>query len=406
MPLYRYKAVAESGETVEGEMEAPNQAAVVRRLQTLGHIPIRAETAIAGKTESFLRRDLFARRQASPRDVALLTREMATLVQAGLPLDRSFEILIELTDERVVKGLLERILDAVRGGATLADALAAQDGIFPRYYVSMVQAGEAGGTLDTVLACIADFMERAQTTREQVRSALIYPIILVAMAILAIVVLLTVVVPRFRPMFEDAGKSLPISTQIIVGLGDIMVAYWWLIAAVLAVAVLIARALFRQPPFRYRWDRWILAWPLLGDVVVKAEVARFARTLGTLLDNGVNMLRALSLSSSTVGNKALARELEAVADSVKQGKSLTEPLIASGLFPKLAIQLTRVGEETGELDQMLLKIADIYDQETGRTIERMMALLVPILTIVLGLLIAGIIGSILAAILSVYQLPY
>jgi general secretion pathway protein F len=406
VPHFRYKAVSATGETLEGEMEAADQAAVVRRLQTAGHLPISADAISAAGSGSFMSRDLFVRRRANRRDVHMLTRELATLIQAGLPLDRSFEILIDLSDEPVVSALLESILASISGGASLADAMAEQPGIFPRYYLSMIQAGEAGGTLDVVLARLTDFMERSQATRESVRSALIYPIILVVMAVFAVVILLSVVVPRFRPLFEDAGQALPISTQIVVGLGDIFAGYWWAMLGVMICAGFVLHWQLRQPAFRLRWDRMMLRLPLLGDVILRAEVARFARTLGTLIGNGVSLLGALSLATNTVGNKSLAGELEEVSNAVRQGKPLTEPLLKSGQFPQLAIHLTRVGEETGKLEDMLLKVAEIYDQEVGRAIERMLALLVPLLTIVLGLVIAGIIGSILVAILSVYQLPY
>jgi len=405
VPNFRYKAVSASGETLEGEMEAPDQAAVVRRLQSAGHLPISADVADGG-SGSLLTRDLFARRRANRRDVQMLTRELATLVQAGLPLDRSFEILIDLTDERVVRAVLESILESISGGASLVDAMAAQSGVFPRFYLSMIEAGETGGTLDVVLARLSEYMERSQAMRESVRSALIYPVILVAMSLFAVAILLSVVVPRFRPLFDDAGKSLPISTQIVVGLGDVFAGYWWLMLAIIVGGGLVLRWQLAQPAFRLRWDRMALAIPLLGAVIVRAEVARFARTLGTLLGNGVSLLGALSLATATVGNRGLAHELDAVSDAVRQGRPLTEPLLQSGLFPPLATHLTRVGEETGRLEEMLIKVADIYDQEVGRAIERMLALLVPVLTIVLGMVIAGIIGSILVAILSIYQLPY
>lgn len=406
MPHFQYKAVTADGETIEGEMEAANQAAVVERLQAAGHLPIHAQASKKNKAGSILQRDLFARRRASRADITNLTRELATLIQAGLPIDGALEILIELTEDAAPHALLEEILADLKGGASFSDCLAARDGVFPPYYISMVRAGEAGGTLNVVLARLSEFMERAQATRETIRSAMIYPAILVGMAVLAVVVLLTVVVPRFRPMFEDAGKSLPFSTQIVVALGDGFQAYWWLMLIVLFAIVTGLRWQLRRPAFRLRWDRVMLKVPIFGDLIIKADVARFARTLGTLVGNGVSLLDALTLAGSTLGNKALAHELIAVSDAVRQGRPLTDPLIQSGMFPKLALHLTRVGEETGQLHQMLLKIAEIYDEEVQRAIDRMLALLVPVLTIVLGLLIAGIIGSILAAILSVYQLPY
>ena len=253
MPQFRYKAVSAAGETLEGEMEAPDQAAVVRRLQSAGHLPISADSVAGDGSGSFLSRDLFARRRANRRDVQMLTRELATLVQAGLPLDRSLEILIDLSEEPVVRALLEAILESISGGASLADAMADRPGVFPRYYLSMIQAGEAGGTLDVVLARLSEFMERSQAMRETVRSALIYPVILVVMSLAAVVILLSVVVPRFRPLFEDAGAALPVSTQIVVGLGDAFAAYWWLMLAVALVAGLVLRWQLARPAFRLRW---------------------------------------------------------------------------------------------------------------------------------------------------------
>ncbi|MFB3151288.1 MAG: type II secretion system F family protein [Alphaproteobacteria bacterium] len=405
MPLYRYKAVASSGDTVEGEMEAEGQKAAVKRLQALGHLPVRVDEVKGHGVARFLQRDLFRREKASAGEIAVLTGDIATLLHAGVALDRTLEIIAELAEQETVKRLVDRILDSIRGGSSLADALGAEDKTFPAYYVSMVRAGEAGGSLEVVLDRLSGFMAGAIEVRERVRSALIYPMILLGMAILAIVVLMGVVVPRFKPLFEDAGEALPVATQIVVAIGEGIEAYWWLIALAIIAGVGIFRHQLRSPAWRYRWDLGKLRTPLLGPLLIKAEVARFCRTLGTLIGNGVGMLSALSLAGDTIANAALARDIETVAGSLKEGKSLTEPLADSDLFPRLAIHLTRVGEETGKMEEMLLKVADIYDQDVQRTLDRALALLVPVFTIVLGVIIAGIIGSILAAILSVYELP-
>lgn len=405
MPMFRYKAVAASGEVVDGEMEAASQSAVIQRLQSLGHLPISAEAA-APESRSLLQRDIFAWAHSSDRDVAITTREMATLIDAGMPIDRSLEILVELAERQRMRETLSETLDALRGGASLSAALAAQHPVFPQYYISMVRAGEAGGALGPVFTRLAEFLERRLELRERVRSALIYPAILVVMSIIAVVVLLTVVVPRFRPLFDDAGAALPVSTRIVVGFGDAFAAYWWVMAAAIVAVILIARAALAHPPWRFAVHRALLAIPLVGDLIVKAVVAGFARTLGTLVANGVGLLDALALANESVSNSVLSGALRSVAENVRQGRNLAEPLAATGRFPPLAISLMRVGEETGRLDHMLLKTADIYEDEVKRTVDRLLALLVPALTIVLGLLIAGIIGSILAAILSVYRLPY
>ena len=406
MPLYQYRAVAGSGEIVEGEMEARSRAGVIDQLHGRGYVPIRADEVKGSSSAERLGRELFGARRVSERNIALLTGELATLVGAGLPLDRALEILMELTDAKATKRLLTRILDAIRGGSTLADAMAAEAGAFPAYYVSMIQAGEAGGSLDEVLTRLADFMERARALKDKVTSALIYPTIVLLMAGLSVVILLTVVVPEFKPLFEDAGQTLPLSTQVIVAMGDAFQDYWWLAVLAIVAFTFLARQQLRNPASRYRWHGVILKIPLLGDLTAKIEVARFARTVGTLLANGVALLTALSIAKHTLSNAVLAKSIDTVAESLKQGKGLAVPLVEAQLFPQLALHLVRVGEESGQLEEMLIKVADIYDQEVERATQRLLAVLVPAVTIVLGLLIAGIIGSVLSALLGVYDLPF
>lgn len=406
MPLYRYKAVSDSGEVVEGEMMARSQAGVIDHLHDRGFVPIHADEVRAAGRGNLWRRELFARRGLSRRAVALLTRELATLIHAGLPLDRAFELLIELAEVGAAKRLLSRVLEAIRGGSTLADALAAHDGVFPSYYVSMVEAGEAGGSLDEVLERLADFMERTQVLKDKVTSALIYPMIVLLMAGLSVVILLTVVVPEFEPLFADAGQALPLSTRVVVALGAAFQHYWWAGALALAALYLVLRQQLANPVSRYRWHGLVLRVPILGDLITKIEVARFTRTVGTLMANGVALLSALAIAKHTLGNAVLAKSTDGVADSLKQGKGLSEPLLRAGLFPPLALHLVRVGEESGSLEAMLIKVADIYDQEVERATQRLLAVLVPALTVLLGLVIAAIIGSVLSAMLSVYDLPF
>lgn len=406
MPTFRYKAVSAADEVVEGEMEARSQSAVIERLQELGHLPIRADEVAESKPAGWLSRDLFADRRVPRKAVGLITRELATMQGAGLPLDRSLEILVGMAEKENMRKLLVRVLDAVRGGASLADAVAAEGGAFPRFYVSMVRAGESGGALDSVLARLADFLEKSQALTESIRSALIYPAILLAMAGLSVVLLLTVVVPEFKPLFEDAGEALPVATRIIVGLGEVFARYWWLIALAVVSAAWLLRRRLANPAFRYRWDGLILRLPLFGELVKKIQVARFARTLGTLLQNGVALLGALAIVKDTLGNAVIARAVEEVSARIKEGQGLAEPLAAARVFPDLAIQLVRVGEETGRLEDMLIRVADVYDLETQRTIQRLLDLLVPVLTIGLGLLIAVIIASVLVAFLSVNELAF
>jgi general secretion pathway protein F len=401
MALFRYKAVTPDGATVEGEMEAASQLAVVERLQAEGHLPIAADEFRKDGTAA---RSWFGPRRPSQATVAIMTREIATLLEAGLPLDRALEIGRDVAENATVAKLLGRILERVRGGATFSDALAEQGDFFPRLYVSTVQAGEAGGAMAPVMRRLAGFVERAAALRETVKSALIYPTILLVVVVLSIVILLTVVVPQFKPIFEDAGRDLPFATQVVVAAGDAVAAYGWLMAAGLVGLMLLGQRLFARPAFRRRIDAVLVRLPLVGDLVVRFETARFSRTLATLIENGVLLVNALAIAAETISNMALREAVAGTLPQIRAGQGLAGPLRQSGLMPMLAIQLIRVGEETGKLDEMLMKAADIYDNEVQRAVDRLLALLVPLLTVGLGVIVAGIIASLLIAVLSVNEL--
>ncbi|RMD61461.1 MAG: type II secretion system F family protein [Alphaproteobacteria bacterium] len=407
MPQFSYKAVAADGEIIEGEIEAPNRDAVVEHLHAQGAVPIRAEEqARALRAAPSLPRMFRVSQRMSRRDVALLTRELATLLQAGLPLDRALGVMLELGTAAPVRVVLESLRDQVRGGATLADAMQEHPDLFPNYYVGMVRAGEAGGSLDAVLARLAETLERAQALRDSVRAALRYPALVVFMAAASLFVLMTAVIPEFRPLFEDAGAAMPTSTRVVIAVSDFLAAYWWALGAAVLAAVLIIRRHNATPTGRLRWDAWRIRAPVIGDLTIKVEVARFSRTLGTLLSNGVSVLNAMSMTIDTLDNRAVATAVAKAQGRLAKGEGLSAPLAETGVFPGLALQLVRVGEETGHLDAMLLRIAEIYDQEVKRALERMLSLLVPAVTLGLGLLIAVIIGSMMAAIMSVYDLPF
>lgn len=405
MALFRYQAVTLAGATEAGDMDAATPAAVAERLQERGLIPLRIEPTDAPRAASGAPLRLWGRAQAvRPADVAVFTQELATLLRAGLPLDRSLEILISLASSEPVRTLLSQVRDDVRGGASLSAAMEARRGVFSRFYISMLRAGEAGGALDVVLERLSEFMERSRELRETVQSALIYPAILVAVAVLSVVVLLVWVVPQFSAMFESSGKALPLPTQIVIAAGDFVAHWWW--ALILGGAGLwwwFSRQM-QAPQTRMVWDRRFLRLPLLGDLIAKVEVARMSRTLGTLLGNGVSLLTALSIVRETLGNRVLSESLGAVAAQLKEGKGLGKPLMETGLFPKLSVHMVMVGEETGKLQEMLLRVADVYDREVRSAVKRMLSLLEPVLILGLGLVIGAIIMSILVAILSVNDL--
>ena len=405
MPIFVYKAVTESNEIVEGEMEASGRGVVIERLRGLGQLPLYASEIQSTTQLVKLRRGLFTRR-VSARDVFLMTHELATLLKAGVELDRAFEILIDLSENEAMRSLLSRILARLRSGVSLADAIAENDDTFPPYYASMVRAGEASGALDVVLGRLGEFLEKSQALRETVKTALYYPVFLLVMALISIVVLLTVVVPQFKPLFESAGAALPFSTRVLVAVGDFVRDDGWLILIALIAVFFLFRHYLSTKDGRRRWDGLLLRLPLLGGVLIKVEVARFSRTASTLLQNGVGLLNALGIVRDTLSNSVIASSIDSVAGRVKEGRGLAEPLKSTGLFPRLVVHLIRVGEETGKLEDMLSKLADIYDDEVARTTARLLALLVPALTIGMGVMIAGIIMSILTAILSVNTLAF
>jgi general secretion pathway protein F len=404
LPVFLYKAISAEGVALEGEMEARAETAVVERLQGMGYIPIRvdaAQTENAPQSGSF---GWLRSGRVNQAEIGVFTREIATLLHAGLPLDRALEILVALSENEKVRRLLMQVRDEVRGGAALSAAMEKQTDVFSRFYLNMVRAGEAGGALGPVLMRISEFMERAKALKETIKSALIYPVILVLAAVSSVMMLLVLVVPQFTTMFEQSGKTLPVATQIVIAAGDFVRRDWWmLLLGALAIYVLMRQQL-RNPVSRYWWDGLLLRLPLVGDLVAKVEVARFSRSLGTLLGNGVTLLNALFIIKETLGNSVMAGGLDGVATKLKEGLGLGKPMMETGLFPKLAVHMVMVGEETGQLEEMLLRVADVYDSEVQTSVRRMLALMEPVLILGLGLLIGGIIMSILFAILSVNDL--
>ena len=405
MPLFTYKAVNSLGETQEGVRDAVDERLLIAALQSEGYIPIRIAPA---NSRSFLGLGLGAKKsKLSQKDIALLTGELATLLESGLPLDKSLLVLMDLTEdnERLSK-LIARVLDKVKGGASLADALEQQSGIFSKFYLNMIRAGEAGGSLSDVLTRMSDYLERSQELKDTVSTALIYPAILLVMSLASLFVMLTFVVPQFTEMFESAGKALPVSTQIVVGLANWLQSYWW---ALLAGIIFISSYMKFQlaDPIRKKvWDGRFLKLPMAGTIITNKETANISRTLGTLLGNGVSILSALVIVRETVDNLVLAEVIQDAEEQLKQGKHLSDALLEKRLFPKMAMQMIKMGEETGRLEEMLLRVAAIYDKQLRVAIQRLLAFLEPALIITLGLMIAGIIVSILLAILSVNDLAF
>jgi general secretion pathway protein F len=408
LPFFQYKAVTPGGEVQEGVLEAASAQGAVARLQQMGLIPIRAQEAGAargGTREASAARPLFRRSRITQDDLAIVTRELATLLKAGLPLDRAFEILISLAPNPKLGELLGKVRNDVRGGASLSKALDAQRGLFSRFYVNMIRAGEAGGSLPTVLLRLAEYMERAKALRDNVTASLTYPAFLAVISVMAVVVLLGAVVPRFKPIFAGTGKAIPLMTQAVLFAGDAMRNYGWLMLIVVAVVAWLAQRRLRDPEVRYRYDRWLVTGPVVGNLFARIEMARFSRTLGTLLSNGVTLVAALNIVRETMGNAYLSEAIANVARELKEGRGLGRPMMETGRFPMLAVHMILVGEETGRLDDMLMQVAETYDHEVEVAIRKALALLQPVMIVVMALVIGFIIIAILSAMLSVYDIP-
>jgi general secretion pathway protein F len=403
MPLYRYQAVAASGDMVTGEIEAATQAVVIELLHGQGHVPIRADLAGGGSLFRWAQPLWSGAAKPKTRNLALLTQQLGILLHAGLPLDRALEIVQRMLPSEVERISVRDLLDKVRGGQSLADAMAGQKSMFPAFYVGMVRAAEAGGSLDATLRHLAEYLERTAAAREQIKSALIYPMLVLATGCASIGALFAFVIPSFRPLFAESGKPLPLSTQFILAISDGFLASWWMVVLAFVAFVIAVKVQLRKKSVREWRDRRLLTMPVAGDLLIKTETSRFCRTLGTLLKNGVSPLGALTITQETIGNLALRAAFVTVIDSVKEGKGLADPLAQTKLLPPLVIDLVRAGEETARLDDMLVKIAEIYDEETRRHIARLLTLLVPAVTIGLGIVVAIVVGSILTTILSVYD---
>ena len=417
--MFQYKAVSSAGEMREGVLEGASHASVIAHLQSTGLIPIRATEvgqvgavatgafvmAMEARQPGSKKMGLFSKARVSQDDLGILTRELATLLKAGLPLDRSMEILIGLAEKPAVGELLIAIRNDVRGGASLSKALDPHRNVFTRFYVNMVKAGEVGGALGNVLMRLADHMERTKEVRDNVVSALVYPVILFTVAVASVLILVIFVVPQFKQIFDQSGKALPFATEVVLSVGIFTRLYWPLLLAGVALGIWLLLRSLNIPVSRAKWDAKFLRWPIMGKLVTKVEMARFARSLATLLQNGVPLLASLSILKDTMGNVVFRDAVEVVARDLKEGRGMAKPMNEANVFPKLAVQMIAVGEETGKLDEMLFQVADVYDREVAAAVKRALALIEPVMIIGLALLIGGIIMSLLVAMFDLMDLP-
>ncbi|MEM1404594.1 MAG: type II secretion system F family protein [Pseudomonadota bacterium] len=399
MAVFYYRAVGRDGKTVDGTLEAAGQELASRQLRarglTLLSLKAESEGAAVGRSKG---------RAPSRQDVLSMTNELAVLLRAGLPLDRSLRVLIDMASLPSMAALLNDLLKSVKDGKALSAALQPYVDLFGRFYISMVRSGEASGEMSLVLDRLVAHLEESKATRDSVVSALIYPLILMVVATGSIIVMLAFVVPQFETLFDDLGDALPTLTRVVIGAADFVTGWFWLLAIVIGGVVLGARNYLRSDVGQARLHRFLLKMPMAGTIVFEFEMARFARTLGTLLGNGVPLLRAIDIAIATVGNVILKESLGALQPAVKAGQRMSVALADTGMFTPMVIQMTRVGEESGAMDTMMLELAKVFDDHVSSGIKRSLTLLEPVIILVMGMLIAVIIIAILLGILSVNEL--
>ncbi len=400
MAQFIYKALTPAGEQLEGQMDAASQAEVIGKIQAAGNIPLTAKEMGAGFSLENL---LSSRKVINQKQIGEFTDQLATLLTSGMPLERSLSVMIDIIDDERLRIMVEQVRDKVRGGSTLSDALEEQN-VFSNMYVNMVRAGELGGTLEKTLVRLSDYMARAKELKDSVISAMIYPAILLVLAGVSMFVLLGKVVPSFKPMFEDAGVELPGVTQLVMAIADFVQSYWWAMILAVVALIFVVKQKLKETDFRMAWDKKVLTLPLVGSLVTRIDVARFTRTLGTLIDSGVPLLTGLKIAKRVINNKLLHSIVTEASEKVKHGEPLAVGLEEFNEFPRLAQQLISVGEETGNLNEMLLKTADTYDIEVKTAIDRMISLMVPAFVLVLAALIFFIIFAIMMAMLNMNDL--
>ena len=395
MSLFRYRALDAQGASLQGSLEAPDQAAAVATLQKRGLLVLHVD-ALGGPG---LRRAL-NRGALSGAALVSFTQQLATLLGAGQPLERSLGILLKQTHEVKTRALIERIREQVKAGKPLSQALEEEGGQFSTLYISMVRAGEAGGALENTLRQLSDYLERSQMLRGEVINALIYPAFLVVGVLGSLALLLAYVVPQFVPIFRDLGVPIPLITQVILALGEFLSAWGLIVLGAVIVLIWGTAIALRDPARRQRNDRRLLSIKVIGPLLQRIEAARLARTLGTLLSNGVALLQALLIVRQVCSNRAIVAQVEQATEWVKGGGTLASAFGQQPLLPELAIQMIDVGEQAGELDSMLLKVAEVFDVEAKRGIDRLLAALVPTLTVVMAVMVAVIMLAIMLPLMS------
>jgi len=403
MAIFNYKAVNSKGGFAEGRLEAADARAVTFRLQSMGLIPVSIDEPAKPKLSVLPKLTL---QGISRKDILFFTEELSTLVGAGLPLDRSLGITAELASKPALRVVIQNVLKQIKGGKSLAESLAAHPRHFSKLYVNMIRAGEAGGVLTVILERLVDFERASDELRSYLIGALIYPCLLTAVGMGSVGILFYFVIPKFASIFGELGAKIPPSTQALLTISTLTRSYWWVLVAGLVAAIVGFKAWVKTSRGSRTWDTIKLKVPLLGSTILKMEVARFARTLGTLTASAVPLIVGVRIVQDIADNQLIAEGISKIASGAKRGEGVAKPMRDAGVFPGLAVHLVEVGEETGRLDTMLLQVADVYEKDVRTSVKALTSVLEPLIILVMGILVGAVVLSILMAIFSINDIGF
>ncbi|TAL26437.1 MAG: type II secretion system F family protein [Nitrospirae bacterium] len=396
MPLFSYEAVDNSGHKVRESLDALNEDAIKSDLRARGLIPLSIKPVEAKNAPLFER--------ITQKDLLIFTQELGSLLDSGLPVDRALYVLSESSEKKIFRAVIREVYIDIQRGQSLSQALSKHK-IFPGLYVNMIKAGEAGGILEAVIKRLASFLETAATFKEEMTSALVYPIVLTIVGGLAVVFLMLYVIPKFAKIFADMGQALPLPTTILLNISAFFISYWWAVAGLIVIATIAARSYMTTSEGKIFIDSIKLKTPVIKRLNLKLIIARFSRTLGTLLQSGVPILEAIGISRTVVGNEIMSNRLKAIEDGISKGKGIAKPIKESNIFPPVVVQMVIVGEEAGKLDETFLLIAERFEAESRSLIKRVVRLYEPALILLMGMVVGFIVISMLLAIFSINEIP-
>ena len=410
MPSFAYLVKDKTGKDLKGVQDAPDAQDLVRQLKAQGYLVIRVEQVKKGAPILSLQKGTPAPKSQKGKsggvkldDLVIFARQMATLVAAGIPLIQSLDILADQVDKEKFRVVLKRMHSDVQTGKSFSDSMQVHPKIFSPLFIHMVRAGETSGKLQEILDRVAHYFEKSSALQKKVKSALMYPMVVSIMAFAITFLMLAFVIPKFASIFDGLGAKLPVPTQMLITLSNYLAANWWWIIALLVGCVFLFRKFISSPLGRLPWDTFTLRMPVFGEIVMKVAVSKFARTLSTLVRSGVAILAALEIVSKTSGNARIEKVITDLMGSVKRGESISGPLDKSGIFPSMVVRMISIGEETGELEEMLTKIADFYDSQVDTAVSGLTSLIEPLIIGFLGVVIGGIVIALFLPILTLTQ---